>query len=45
MSLVSEGAFNLSPKTEKEVDFDLSKGQRLVCQCKVKGGSVEFTLE
>ena len=45
MSLVTEGAFNLEPKTEKEVDFDLPKGQRLACQCVIKGGSVEFTLE
>lgn len=45
MSTVPEGAQNLSPKTEKELDFDLPKGQRLVCQCLVKAGNVEFALD
>ena len=45
MSLVTEGAFNLEPKNEKEQDFDLPKGQRLACQCVIKSGTVEFTLE
>ena len=45
MSVVSEGVFNLAPKTEKENDFDLPKGQRLVCQCIVKAGTVEFALD
>lgn len=45
MSTVTEGAENLPPKNEKEEDFDLPEGQRLVCQCTVKGGTVEFCLD
>ena len=45
MSIVTQGAENLEGKNEKENDFDLPDGQRLVCQCKVKSGTVEFTLD
>lgn len=45
MSTVVEGMANLEPKNEKEEDFDLPEGQRLVCQCKIKSGTVEFSLD
>jgi ferredoxin len=45
MSVPSAGAFNLESMTEKELDFDLPKGQRLACQCVIKGGEVEFILD
>ena len=44
-SIVTQGADNLEPKNEKEVDFDLPDGQRLACQCKIKAGTVEFSLD
>jgi ferredoxin len=45
MSIVTRGADNLDPKNEKENEFDLPDGQRLVCQCKIKSGTVEFALD
>lgn len=45
MSTVVEGMDNLQPKNDKEEDFDLPEGQRLVCQCVIKSGTVEFSLD
>jgi ferredoxin len=45
MSVVTKGAENLLPKNEKEDDFDLPDGQRLACQCTIKSGTVEFSLD
>jgi ferredoxin len=45
MSVVKQGADSLLPKTEKEDEFDLPEGQRLVCQCTIKSGTVEFALD
>ena len=44
-STVVEGMDNLEPKNEKEDDFDLPENQRLVCQCVIKSGTVEFSLD
>ena len=45
MSIVAQGADNLEPRNEKENDFDLPDGHRLVCQCTIKSGAVEFSLD
>ena len=45
MSTVVEGADNLAPKNDKEEDFDLPDGQRLACQCTIKSGTVEFSID
>ena len=45
MSIVPQGVENLEPLSEKEIEFDLPKGQRLACQCTIKSGTVEFSLE
>lgn len=45
MSNVTQGAENLTPKNDKEDDFDLPDGQRLACQCSIKSGTVEFSLD
>ena len=45
MSSIVEGKENLSDMSEKEVDFDLEEGKRLACQCKINGGTVEFSID
>ena len=45
MSTVVSGIDNLEPKNDKEEDFDLPDGQRLACQCTIKSGTVEFSLD
>jgi ferredoxin len=39
---VLEGAENLEPKTESEIEMRLEPGVRLACQCRVKKGSVKI---
>ena len=38
---VIEGMENLSEKNEKEVDFGLEDNERLMCQAKIKHGTVK----
>jgi ferredoxin len=45
MATVVDGKDNLEPLNEKEEEMDMAKGQRLVCQCKIVAGSVEFSLD
>lgn len=45
MSTITQGAENLLPKNEKEDEFDLPAGQRLACQCTIKAGTVEFSID
>ena len=42
---VLEGMECLGPKNESEEEMDLEKGYRLVCQCKILTGIVEFSLD
>ncbi len=42
---VIDGAENLEPLNEKETDMDLEEGERLACQCIVKSGVVEFSVD
>jgi ferredoxin len=44
-SKVVTGAENLSPKNDKEDDFDLPEGHRLPCQCTITSGTVEFSID
>lgn len=41
-SVVLQGMENLAPKGEKELEMDLDANERLVCQCKIISGVVEF---
>lgn len=40
--VVVSGAENLTPKTQEEIDAQLDENERLLCQCKIKSGIVEF---
>lgn len=42
---VVEGMENLEPLNDKELDMGLDEGQRLACQCIIKSGTVEFSVE
>ena len=42
MVTVISGMENLDPKNEKEEDMGLHDNERLVCQCVIKSGTVEF---
>ncbi len=39
---VLEGMQNLTPKTEEEEAMGCSGNERLLCQCKIKGGTVKI---
>ncbi|MBI2575954.1 (2Fe-2S)-binding protein [Candidatus Woesearchaeota archaeon] len=41
---VIEGMENLSEKNEKEADMGLEGNQRLMCQCRIKHGTVKVKL-
>jgi len=45
MSTIVDGKDNLSKMSEKEEDFDLEEGKRLACQCKINGGTAEFSID
>lgn len=45
MSTVVEGMNNLEPPNEKEKDLGVKGDQRLACQCVVKSGTVEFSID
>jgi ferredoxin len=45
MSTVVEGMDNLESMNDKEEDMGLADGQRLCCQCVIKNGVVEFSLD
>ena len=38
---VDEGMENLTPRNEAEKNMGLEGNQRLMCQCKLKGGTVK----
>ncbi len=42
---VLKGMENLRPLNDKEEDMGLQAGQRLVCQCVVLSGLVEFAVD
>lgn len=42
---VLEGMENLSERNEKEIDMDLEEGKRLACQCVIKSGMVDVSLD
>lgn len=39
---VVSGAENLSEKSQEEIDFGMDDDERLLCQVKVKSGTVKF---
>ncbi|GIU69458.1 MAG: ferredoxin IV [Candidatus Woesearchaeota archaeon] len=39
---VVEGMENLEPKTEREIELNLSPNERSMCQCKIKSGVVKI---
>lgn len=39
---VVSGSENLSEKNQEEIDFGLDSDERLLCQVKVKSGTVKF---
>ncbi len=39
---VTEGYDNLSEMTQEELDMELEKPHRLMCQCKIKNGEVKI---
>lgn len=41
---VISGMENLAPKNEKENDYGLEEGERLVCQCIINKGEVEIEM-
>lgn len=43
--VVVNGADNLGPRNEKEMDMGLEDGERLACQCTIKSGIVEFRID
>lgn len=45
MSTVVQGMENLEPPNQKELDMDLSSDQRLACQCVIKSGLVELSVD
>lgn len=45
ISRVIQGMENLGPINDKEADMGLEAGQRLVCQCVIRSGLVEFALD
>lgn len=45
IAMVVSGADNLDEKTEKERDMDLKESQRLACQCSIKSGIVEISVD
>lgn len=40
ITIVKDGMENLSPQNEQELEFRLEDGERLMCQCKILGGTV-----
>lgn len=42
---ILEGMENLTEKNEKETDMDLGEWQRLACQCTIKSGEVEVSMD
>ncbi len=42
---VTSGLENLKELTEKEIEAELGKNERLICQCIVTSGTVELILE
>ena len=42
---ILEGMENLGERNEKETDMDLDDGQRLACQCVIKSGLVDVSLD
>ncbi len=45
MSTVLQGMENLEVRNEKELDMDIPDDQRLVCQCVIKSGLVELSVD
>ena len=39
---VVSGMENLTPKTQEEIDAEVDDDERLLCQCQIKSGVVEF---
>jgi ferredoxin len=44
-TVVLSGMENMSEPSEAEVDFGLEPERRLMCQCTIKGGTVELDVE
>ena len=44
-STVVEGMENLEPPNDMEKDMHLAEGERLPCQCVIKAGTVEFSID
>jgi ferredoxin len=44
-TVVLSGIENLSERSEAEIDMDLDPERRLMCQCTIKGGTVELDVE
>ena len=42
MSEIIEGMENLFPRNQKEIDAVLDDNYRLMCQCKIKSGTVKI---
>ena len=42
---IVEGMENLKPLNERELDMDLEEGERLACQCIIRSGIVEFSVD
>lgn len=45
MSTVVQGMENLEVRNEKEIDMDIPDNQRLACQCVIKSGLVELSVD
>ncbi len=44
ITVVAEGMEFLSPRSAQEVDFRLEARERLLCQCRILGGTVVLDL-